>query len=175
MEGTLWYEFSCGLRGFYVYSNIWKPKLNEKTNITHERGNMYDPNAVAGKIMLPGTLVASTAGHIPKAISRYTRYIVEHGASVDAFVLATHHRPSPLIQGGLEIPIKPVVKLIDNEVNSAKLQKYHKFVDENYRQPVDGKFADDTERILKLIQIGAQNAGPGEDDDDEDIERESDQ
>ena len=34
-----------------------------------------------------------------------------------------------------------------------------------------GKFADDTERILKLI--GAQNAEPGEDDDDEDIEHES--
>ena len=59
------------------------------------------------------------------------------------------------------------MKLTDNEVNSAKLQKYRKFVDENYREPVDGKFADDTERILKLI--GAQNAGPGEDDDNEDV------
>ena len=61
--------------------------------------------------MLPGTLVASIVGHVPKEISRYTRYIVENGASVNAFVLATHHRPSPLIQGGLEIPIKLVVKL----------------------------------------------------------------
>ena len=173
MEGTLWYKFSCGLRGFHIYSNIWKPKLTEKINITHDRGNMYNPNAMAGKIMLPGTLVASIVGYIPKEISCYTRYIVEHGASVDAFVLATHYRPSPLIQGGLEIPIELVVKLTDNEVNSAKLQKYRKFVDENYREPVDGKFADDTERILKLI--GAQNAGPGEDDDDEDKEHESDQ
>ena len=63
------------------------------------------------------------------------------------------------------------MKLTDNEVNSAKLQKCRKFLDENYREPVDGKFADDTEGILKLI--GAQNAGPGEDDDDEDIEYES--
>ena len=46
-------------------------------------------------------------------------------------------------------------------------------MDENNREPVDGKFADDTERILKLI--GAQNAASGEDDDDEDIEHESDQ
>ena len=170
MEGTLWYEFSCGFRGFHVYSNIWKPRFNEKINITHERADMYDPNAMAGKIMMRETPVASIVGHIPKEISRYTRYILEHGASVDAFVLATHHRPAPLIQGGLEIPIKLVVKLTDN---SAKLQKYRKFVDENYREPVDGKFADDTERILKLI--GAQNAGPGEDDDDEDKEHESDQ
>ena len=77
---------------------------------------------MAGEIMLPGTLVASIVGHIPKEISRYTLYIVEHGASVDAFVLATHHRLSPLTQGGLEIPIKLVVKLTGNEVNSAELQ-----------------------------------------------------
>ena len=63
------------------------------------------------------------------------------------------------------------MKLTDNEVNIAKLQKYRIFVDENYGGPVDGKFADDTERILKLIE--AQNAGPGEDDDDKDIEYES--
>ena len=65
------------------------------------------------------------------------------------------------------------MKLTDNGVNSAKLQKCRKFVDENYSEPVDGKFADDTEKIQKLI--GAQNAAPGEDDDDEDIENESDQ
>ena len=59
------------------------------------------------------------------------------------------------------------MKLTDNKVNSAKLQKYCKFVDENYREPVDEKFTDDTERILTLIV--AQNAGPGEDNDDEDI------
>ena len=141
--------------------------LTRKKNFTHERGNMYDPNAMAG------TLVASIVGHIPKEISRYTRYIVEHCASVDAFLFATHHRPSLLIEGGLEIPTKLVVKLTDKEINSAKLQKYRKFVDENFKEPVDGKFVDDTERILKLI--GAQNVGPEEDDDDEDIEHENDQ
>ena len=45
--------------------------------------------------------------------------------------------------------------------------------DENYRELVEGKFADDTEGSLKLI--GAQTSGPGEDDDDEDIDHESDQ
>ena len=37
------------------------------------------------------------------------------------------------------------------------VQKYRKFVDENYREPVDGKFADNTERILK--RTGAQTLG----------------
>ena len=56
---------------------------------------MYDPNAMAGKIMLPGTPVASIVGHILKEIFRYTRYIVEHGASVGALFVQltiTHHR-----------------------------------------------------------------------------------
>ena len=48
------------------------------------------------------------------------------------------------------------MKLTDNEVNNAKLQKYRKCVDENYGEPVDRKFA-----------------GPGEDDDDKDIEHEN--
>ena len=92
---------------------------------------MYDPNAMAGKIMLPGTLVASIVGIYQR------KYLATHDTllsmvnAVDASVLATHHRPSSLIPGGLEIPIKLVMKLTDNKVNSAKLQKSRKFVDEN--------------------------------------------
>ena len=41
-------------------------------HITHERGNMYDPNAMAGKIMLPGTLVASIVGHYQR------KYLATH-------------------------------------------------------------------------------------------------
>ena len=41
------------------------------------------------------------------------------------------------------------MKLTDNEVNSAKLQKYCKCVYENHREPVDGKFKDDAEENSK--------------------------
>ena len=77
MEGTLWYEFSCVSRGFHVYSNIWKSKLNEKINITHERGNMYDPNAMAGKIMLPGTLKSGNKCLDPNLKNEITRSILK--------------------------------------------------------------------------------------------------
>ena len=46
------------------------------------------------------------------------------------------------------------------------MQNYKNIVNLWMKTTVDGKFADDTERILKLI--GAHNTGPGEDDDDED-------
>ena len=44
------------------------------------------------------------------------------------------------------------VKLKSHNLHeNSKLQKYRKFVDENYRDSVYGKFVDDTEKILKLI------------------------
>ena len=65
---------------------------------------------MAGKKTFPGTLAPSTIVHLPKEISRYTRYIIGHGAQVCAFVISTTHRVSPLIQGDLEIPIRVEIK-----------------------------------------------------------------
>ena len=78
---------------------------------------------MAGKKTLPGTLAPSIIGHLPKEISRYTRYIIEHGAQVCAFVISTTHRVSPLIQGSLEIPIRVEIKLPYDEVNDSNLKK----------------------------------------------------
>ena len=88
------------------------------------RKEKYDINAMAGKKTVPGgTLAPSIIGHLPKEISRYTQYIIEHGAQVCAFVISTTHRISPLIQGGLEIPIRVEIKLPYDEVNDSNLKK----------------------------------------------------
>ena len=76
---------------------------------------------MAGKKTFPGTLAPSIIGHLPKEISRYTQYIIEHGAQVCAFAISTTHRVSPLIQGGLEIPIRVEIKLPYGEVNDSNL------------------------------------------------------
>ena len=96
-------------------------------------------------------LAPSIIGHLPKEISRYTRYIIEHGAQVCAFVISTTHRVSPLIQGGSEIPITVEIKLPYNEVNDSNLKKYKQLVEENYRELVNGKYDDATDKILKDI------------------------
>ena len=105
-QTSLNFKFLCGLRGLYMYSDKWKPRIGERISIVHEKRNIHDINAMAGKKTLPGTLAPSIIGHLPKEISRYTRYIIEHGAQVCAFFISTTHRVSPLIQGGLEIPIR---------------------------------------------------------------------
>ena len=66
-------------------------------------------------------------------------------------VMDTYHRRSPLVQGGLEIPIQVTVEM-DLTEKIKCLDKYKTLVDEKYKQPVDGKFADATDSILQRLK-----------------------
>ena len=89
---------------------------------------------------LPGTIRPSVVGHLPREISRYTYYIILHGGRVTCQVIDNRHRCSPLIQGGLEIPIKVVVDIDADEKAMQALQLYETLVREHYKEPIDGEF-----------------------------------
>ena len=60
---------------------------------------------------LPGALVYTVVGHhLPREVSRFTYFIISHGARVFCKVVEVNPRRSPLIQGGLEIPIEVTVE-----------------------------------------------------------------
>jgi len=84
-------------------------------------------------------------------ISPKKYYIILHGAKVTAMVMDTYHRRSPLVQGGLEIPIQVTVEM-DLTEKIKCLDKYKTLVGEKYKQPVDGKFADATDSILQRLK-----------------------
>ena len=42
-------------------------------------------------------------GHLPREISRPTKYLLDQGAIVTATITSGHYRKSPLFQSGLEI------------------------------------------------------------------------
>jgi hypothetical protein len=63
----------------------------------------------------------STVGHLPKEISRITRYIMLYGALVSVKVVDIHRRRSPLVQGGLEIPVEVTVTMTYSEKNKAAM------------------------------------------------------
>ena len=88
--------------------------LNEILPTIHERNNVYDRYAVAAMRRLPGQITASVVGHLLKEISRIPRFIMLYGAIVTVKVVDIHHRRSPLVQGGLEIPIQVTVRIEDN-------------------------------------------------------------
>ena len=44
-------------------------------------------------------------GHIPRELSSHIWFAIERGATIQEKVISTKEKASPLIQGGLEIPI----------------------------------------------------------------------
>ena len=110
-EATVTYSFLCRIRGFHVYKEVWKPILGERLNLSHERKNLYDRYAVAAYKRLPGRFADSIIGHLPREISRPTRFFLLRGGVAVAEVINTTHRRSPLVQGGLEIPVKVAVEI----------------------------------------------------------------
>ena len=53
-------------------------------------------------------------GHIPREISRFCHYFINHGGKLEARVTCTKYRPSPIPSGGLEIPILLIAKKGDS-------------------------------------------------------------
>ena len=63
----------------------------------------------------------------------------------------TKYRRSPLIQGGLEIPVEVEVQMENSSENQQAVSKYQTLVAENYHEPVNGKYVDATPDILKAL------------------------
>ena len=130
----------------------------------HERNNAVDRHVIAARKRLPGTIAESTIGHFPKEISRATRFIMFHGGLVTTKVMDTRHRRSPLIQGGLEIPIEVTVTMPYSPANKEAIMKYEDLVNKRYKEPEDGKFEDATKEILEAV------SGDSDTDDYEEME-----
>ena len=83
------------------------------------------------------------------------RFIILHGAIVVVKILNTHHCRSPLVQGGLELPIQVIVKMEYRPQNKDALFKYDS-LEQCYKEPgVDGKFEDITKTVLKDLESDA--------------------
>ena len=68
IEATVTYSFLCGVRGFQVYKEVWKPILRERLNFSHGRKNLHDRYAIAAYKRLPGRLADSINGHLPRSL-----------------------------------------------------------------------------------------------------------
>ena len=61
-----------------------------------ENGNSYDMFSIKAFDQI-GTMV----GHLPRDVSRITKFIINRGATVSVMLTGTHYRRSPLVKGGL--------------------------------------------------------------------------
>ena len=106
MSDSITTSFPCGLRRFHVYQDIWKPANGEALNCIHEKKNSHDRYAIAATKRLPGRIADSIVGHLSREISMFTRFLISRGGTVDS-----KYRRSPLILGGLEIPVTVHIEL----------------------------------------------------------------
>ena len=155
IEATVTYSFLSGIRGFHVCKEVWKPILRERLNLSHERKNLHDRYAIAAYKRLPGRLADSIIGHLLREISRPTRsFFLLRGGVAFAEVIITTHRRSPLIQGGLEIPVKVLIEIEGTAKNRLIIDKYKDLVSANYKGPdLDGHFDDCTKDVLKELYV----------------------
>ena len=95
---------------------------------------------------------------------------MEHGAAVTVKVVDIKHRRSPLVQGGLEIPIEVVVVMPFSAAKKQAIDEYKRLVDNHYEAPIDGKFRDSTSAILSAINDDSESSPEESDTDTKDEE-----
>ena len=88
------FNFSAAVRGFHVYRDVWKPYESECLRCEYEPDNLFDI-----KVCLNDNIV----GHLPREISRPTKFLLDRGAQVTATIRSNIIRRSPLFPGGLEV------------------------------------------------------------------------
>ena len=100
------YDFCSGLREYHVYRQMWKPLIGQGITFARKEKNPYGRFAMFGSAKIPGKIGRVVVGHISRELSRYIRYALVSGAIISGKVISDKYNPSPLFQGGLEIPIK---------------------------------------------------------------------
>ena len=123
-------EFSSPVRGYHHYRNTWFPQESEVLDCYHEFENTFDMFAIK-TCKSNGQIV----GHLPREISRVTKFLLDRGAVVQATLSTTHYRRSPLVQGGLEIACKVSVKMPGTIKNHLLMDRYFELVRSLYTEP----------------------------------------
>ena len=125
------FEFTSAVRGFHYYRRYWRPEVEQKLNCYHERNNPFDRFAI--KCCAIGN--EETVGHLPKEISRATKFFMDRGASVVIQLTSEHYRRSPLVQGGIEIPCKVTATIPGTVSNVLCMERYKELVTTLYTEP----------------------------------------
>ena len=124
------FEIESAARGYHCYRKYWSPKEHEILNCYHEPRNPFDFFA----IKTCSQESQQSVGHLPREISKLTKFILDRGAEVEAKLTSNHYRSSPIIQGGLEIPCKVSIKMPATMLNRNLLKRYEEMVSHLYTE-----------------------------------------
>ena len=125
------FEFENAVRGYHYYRKYWSSKEHETLNCYHEPGNPFDIFTI--KTCSHGSL--QPVGHLPREISRLTKFILDRGPEVKAKLTSNQYRCSPITQGGLEIPCTVNIKIPATILNRNLLKRYEEMLSHLYAEP----------------------------------------
>ena len=113
------YRTLIASRGWHVYGKaVWiSQQRGESLFAQKERDQtalLNDPYSIAWMRKSKSKLTADVVGHVPREISRFMYYFLNRGGTISAVVNSGRYRPSPILNGGLEILLSITLK-IDNE------------------------------------------------------------
>ena len=144
-------EVSAAVRGYHYYGSICFPGKEEQLDCSHDLGNVVDVFAI--KTCKPdGTVV----GHLPREISRAAKFFLDRGAQISAILTSTDYRRSPLVQGGLEIACKVIVKLPGNVRSHLLMDRYVEIVKVKYIEPKHEVILGSSLKKNRLLQPNQQ-------------------
>ena len=124
------FQFTAAIRGYHVFRKIWEPVIEEELKCAHEVGNEYDVFSIK-------TCQGSwkTMGHLPREISRATKFLLDRSATVNAKLSSAHYRKSPLFQGVLEIACIITVTMPGTVRNNMVIERYKGIAERIYCEP----------------------------------------
>ena len=120
-------EFYLAVTGYHHYKNTCFPQESEVLFCYHEFENTFAIKTCKSN--------GQIAGHLPREISRVTKFLLNRGAVVQATLSTTHYRRSPLVQVGLEITCKVSVKMRGTIKNYLLMDRYFELVRSRYTEP----------------------------------------
>ena len=117
-----------------AYSKVFRFCIPQKDQILEcffETHKPFDPFAI--KLCEVGN--ENAVGHLPREISRVTKFFMDRGAIVSAQLTSEHYRRSPIVQGRMEIASNVKVKIPGTCVIILLMEKYKKLVQHLYIEP----------------------------------------
>ena len=126
---NLTWSFESAIRGYHFYRKYWKPYLLQRLACNHEPENAFDRFAI--KMFIQEKIV----GHLPREISRPTKFLLARGAVMHAELSSDKYRKFPLVQGGLKLSCKVYVSMPPTVLNENLISRYKSLVASLYVEP----------------------------------------
>ena len=130
---NLTWSFESAVRGYHFYRKYWKSYLLQRLECNHEPENAFDRFAI--KMFIQENGKEKIIGHLPREISRPTKFLLARGAVMHAELSSDKYRKSPLVQGGLELSCKAYVSMPPTVLNENLISRYKSLVASLYVEP----------------------------------------